>query len=136
MFIISLFVDTRNLFLMFSINLLGKVMTEDKVNEDDMVSGNEYLANLDFIEGVEKLKEGYESEAYCSDTENESNKKTMTMKTGPLWKNTIFHEDSSSGEGMLRAKFNRLVDVGKRNCKYDCFQTLPPFTNGQTGTFF
>ncbi|XP_065143921.1 histone-lysine N-methyltransferase SETDB1-A isoform X2 [Paramisgurnus dabryanus] len=76
----------------------GKVMTEDKVNEDDMVSGNEYLANLDFIEGVEKLKEGYESEAYCSDTENESNKKTITMKTGPLWKNTIFHEDSSSGE--------------------------------------
>nr|XP_055074967.1 histone-lysine N-methyltransferase SETDB1-A isoform X1 [Misgurnus anguillicaudatus] len=76
----------------------GKVMTEDKVNEDDMVSGNEYLANLDFIEGVEKLKEGYESEAYCSDTETESNKKTITMKTGPLWKNTIFHEDSSSGE--------------------------------------
>lgn len=76
-------------------------MTEDKVNEDDMVSGNEYLANLDFIEGVEKLKEGYESEAYCSDAENESNKKNITMKTGPLWKNTLFQDDSSSGEGML-----------------------------------
>lgn len=70
------------------------------MNEDDTVSGNEYLANLDFIEGVEKLKEGYESEAYFSDTEVENNKKTITMKTGPLWKNTLYQEDSSSGEGV------------------------------------
>lgn len=76
-------------------------MNEDKVNEDETVSGNDYLANLDFIEGVEKLKEGYESEAYCSDTEVESNKKTITMKTGPLRKNTLYQEDSSSGEGVL-----------------------------------
>uniref|UniRef100_A0A8C1FDE1 [histone H3]-lysine(4) N-trimethyltransferase n=1 Tax=Cyprinus carpio carpio TaxID=630221 RepID=A0A8C1FDE1_CYPCA len=76
----------------------GKIVNEDRVNEDDTVSGNEYLANLDFIEGVEKLKEGYESEAYCSDTEVETNKKTITMKTGPLWKNTLYREDSSSGE--------------------------------------
>ncbi|XP_077051343.1 histone-lysine N-methyltransferase SETDB1-A isoform X2 [Siphateles boraxobius] len=76
----------------------GKIVNEDKVNEDETVSGNDYLANLDFIEGVEKLKEGYESEAYCSDTEVESNKKTITMKTGPLWKNTLYQEDSSSSE--------------------------------------
>ncbi|KAK2887525.1 hypothetical protein Q8A67_015753 [Cirrhinus molitorella] len=76
----------------------GKIVNEDRMNEDDTVSGNEYLANLDFIEGVEKLKEGYESEAYCSDAEVENNKKTMTMKTGPLWKNTLYQEDSSSGE--------------------------------------
>ncbi|XP_056335786.1 histone-lysine N-methyltransferase SETDB1-A isoform X2 [Danio aesculapii] len=76
----------------------GKIVNEDKMNEDDTVSGNEYLANLDFIEGVEKLKEGYESEAYCSDTEVESSKKTITMKTGPLLKNSLYKEDSSSGE--------------------------------------
>ncbi|XP_026087588.1 histone-lysine N-methyltransferase SETDB1-A-like isoform X1 [Carassius auratus] len=76
----------------------GKIVNEDRMNEDDTVSGNDYLANLDFIEGVEKLKEGYESEAYCSDTEVESNKKTITMKTGPLWKNTLYQEDSSSCE--------------------------------------
>ncbi|XP_042632316.1 histone-lysine N-methyltransferase SETDB1-A-like isoform X3 [Cyprinus carpio] len=76
----------------------GKIVNEDRMNEDDTVSGNDYLANLDFIEGVEKLKEGYESEAYCSDTEVESNKKTITMKTGPLWKNTLYQEDSSSSE--------------------------------------
>uniref|UniRef100_A0A8C2JJ35 [histone H3]-lysine(4) N-trimethyltransferase n=1 Tax=Cyprinus carpio TaxID=7962 RepID=A0A8C2JJ35_CYPCA len=80
----------------------GKIVNEDRVNEDDTVSGNEYLANLDFIEGVEKLKEGYESEAYCSDTEVETNKKTITMKTGPLWKNTLYREDSSSGEGVFK----------------------------------
>ncbi|XP_059365228.1 histone-lysine N-methyltransferase SETDB1-A-like isoform X1 [Carassius carassius] len=78
----------------------GKIVNEDRMNEDDTVSGNDYLANLDFIEGVEKLKEGYESEAYCSDTEVESNKKTITMKTGPLWKNTLYQEDSSSCEGV------------------------------------
>uniref|UniRef100_A0A9J8DDK8 [histone H3]-lysine(4) N-trimethyltransferase n=1 Tax=Cyprinus carpio carpio TaxID=630221 RepID=A0A9J8DDK8_CYPCA len=78
----------------------GKIVNEDRMNEDDTVSGNDYLANLDFIEGVEKLKEGYESEAYCSDTEVESNKKTITMKTGPLWKNTLYQEDSSSSEGV------------------------------------
>lgn len=82
-------------------HLIGKIVNEDKVNEDETVSGNDYLANLDFIEGVEKLKEGYESEAYCSDTEVESNKKTITMKTGPLRKNTLYQEDSSSGEGVL-----------------------------------
>uniref|UniRef100_A0A673FPT1 [histone H3]-lysine(4) N-trimethyltransferase n=1 Tax=Sinocyclocheilus rhinocerous TaxID=307959 RepID=A0A673FPT1_9TELE len=76
----------------------GKIINEDRMNEDDTVSGNDYLANLDFIEGVEKLKEGYESAAYCSDTEVESNKKTITMKTGPLWKNTLYQEDSSSSE--------------------------------------
>ncbi|KAK7124467.1 hypothetical protein R3I94_018740 [Phoxinus phoxinus] len=76
----------------------GKIVNEDKVNEDETVSGNDYLANLDFIEGVDKLKEGYESEAYCSDTEVESNTRTVTMKTGPLRKNTLYQEDSSSGE--------------------------------------
>ncbi|XP_016146613.1 histone-lysine N-methyltransferase SETDB1-A-like isoform X2 [Sinocyclocheilus grahami] len=76
----------------------GKIINEDRMNEDDTVSGNDYLANLDFIEGVEKLKEGYESAAYCSDTEVESNKKTISMKTGPLWKNTLYREDSSSSE--------------------------------------
>ncbi|XP_051519584.1 histone-lysine N-methyltransferase SETDB1-A-like [Myxocyprinus asiaticus] len=76
----------------------GKIVNEDKVNEDETVSGNDYLANLDFIEGVDKLKEGYESEAYCSDTEGESNKKTLTMKTGPLWKNILYNENSNSSE--------------------------------------
>lgn len=89
----------------------GKIVNEDKMNEDDTMSGNEYLANLDFIEGVEKLKEGYESEAYCSDTEVESSKKTITMKTGPLLKNSLYKEDSSSGEEPME------VDTAKDKVK-------------------
>ncbi|KAA0710143.1 Histone-lysine N-methyltransferase SETDB1-A [Triplophysa tibetana] len=102
----------------------GKIVTEDKMNEDDMVSGNEYLANLDFIEGAEKLKEGYESEAHCSDTENESSKKTSTMKTGPLRKNTLLKDDSSSGEdkeepmelGNEKEKMDGQKDSGPKRC--------------------
>lgn len=31
--------------------------------------GDEYFANLDHIESVENFKDGYESEAHCSDSE-------------------------------------------------------------------
>lgn len=31
--------------------------------------GDEYFANLDHIESVENFKEGYESEAHCSDSD-------------------------------------------------------------------
>ena len=36
-------------------------MTDDMANAEGKVSGDEYFANLDYIEGVEKVKEGYES---------------------------------------------------------------------------
>ncbi|KAF4080413.1 hypothetical protein AMELA_G00171020 [Ameiurus melas] len=77
----------------------GKVVKDEVGNADSAMTGNEYLANLDYIEGVEKLKQGYESEAYCSDTQEESNKKTLvTMTTGALKKHGMFQMDSSSGE--------------------------------------
>uniref|UniRef100_A0A4W4ERA1 [histone H3]-lysine(4) N-trimethyltransferase n=1 Tax=Electrophorus electricus TaxID=8005 RepID=A0A4W4ERA1_ELEEL len=82
----------------------GKIVTDEMVSMDNALSGNEFLANLDFIEGVEKLKEGYESEAYCSDKEGESDKKTLlTMTTGALKKHAKFRRDSdsSSGEGSV-----------------------------------
>ena len=31
--------------------------------------GDEYFANLDHIESVENFKEGYESDAHCSDSD-------------------------------------------------------------------
>lgn len=77
----------------------GKVVKDEVGNADSAMTGNEYLANLDYIEGVEKLKQGYESEAYCSDTQEDSNKKTLvTMTTGALKKHGVFQMDSSSGE--------------------------------------
>ncbi|XP_067285746.1 histone-lysine N-methyltransferase SETDB1-A-like isoform X2 [Pseudorasbora parva] len=78
----------------------GKIVNEDQVNEDDTMSSNEYLTDLDFIEVVEKQKEGYESEAYCSDTEVKSNK-TITMKTEQLRKKTLYQKNSISAEGVL-----------------------------------
>lgn len=78
----------------------GKVVKDEVVNTESAMSGNEYLANLDYIEGVEKLKEGYESEAHCSDKEDESDKKTLvTMTTGAL-KKFLINLSSSSNEGM------------------------------------
>lgn len=80
----------------------GKVVKDEVGNADSAMTGNEYLANLDYIEGVEKLKQGYESEAYCSDTQEDSNKKTLvTMTTGALKKHGVFQMDSSSGEGTV-----------------------------------
>uniref|UniRef100_A0A672T8P4 [histone H3]-lysine(4) N-trimethyltransferase n=1 Tax=Sinocyclocheilus grahami TaxID=75366 RepID=A0A672T8P4_SINGR len=100
----------------------GKIVNEDRMNEDDTVSGNDYLANLDFIEGVEKLKEDYESEAYCSETEVETNKKTIKMKTGPLWKNTLYQEDSSSGEEQEETEVNHM-SFGERNLSHKPHET-------------
>ncbi|MCL4140090.1 UNVERIFIED_CONTAM: hypothetical protein GTU68_049228, partial [Idotea baltica] len=43
---------------------VGKVLTETEANEDGMIDGaDDYYANLDFIEVVTSMKEGYESEA-------------------------------------------------------------------------
>lgn len=84
----------------------GTVVKDEMVSSESVVtemSTNEYLANLDYIEGVEKLKEGYESNAYCSEPEEESDKKTLvTMTTGALKKHDWFLDtNSSSGEGTL-----------------------------------
>ncbi|XP_036423086.1 histone-lysine N-methyltransferase SETDB1-A [Colossoma macropomum] len=79
----------------------GKVVTDDMASMEASMSGNEYLANLDYIEEVEKLKEGYESEAYCSEAEQEGEKKVLVrMTTGSLKKHDVFTRDSSSGEEM------------------------------------
>ncbi|MCJ8749748.1 hypothetical protein PDJAM_G00179840 [Pangasius djambal] len=86
----------------------GKVVKDEVLNAESIMSGNEYLANLDYIEGVEKLKEGYESEAYCSDMEEESDKKTLvTMTTGALKKHGVFQMDSSSSSSEEKEETNQ-----------------------------
>ncbi|XP_055521844.1 LOW QUALITY PROTEIN: histone-lysine N-methyltransferase SETDB1-like, partial [Leucoraja erinacea] len=44
----------------------GKILTDDFADKEGLAMGDEYFANLDHIESVEKYKEGYESEAPCS----------------------------------------------------------------------
>ena len=43
--------------------------------------GDEYLAELDYIEVVEKLKEGYESDVVEDDTESLEEEKGETRRT-------------------------------------------------------
>ena len=65
--------------------------------------GDEYFANLDHIESVENFKEGYESEAHCSDSEGSGVdmrrvklSATPTLQTKASVKN---EDNSSSGNG-------------------------------------
>ncbi|KAL3065397.1 hypothetical protein OYC64_015549 [Pagothenia borchgrevinki] len=46
----------------------GKILTDDFADKEGLEMGDEYFANLDHIESVENFKEGYESEAHCSDS--------------------------------------------------------------------
>lgn len=57
------------LFPPFSSTLQGKILTDDFADKEGLEMGDEYFANLDHIESVENFKEGYESEAHCSDSE-------------------------------------------------------------------
>ncbi|XP_072531688.1 histone-lysine N-methyltransferase SETDB1-A [Salminus brasiliensis] len=83
----------------------GKIVTDDMASTEAVQSGNEYLANLDYIEEVEKMKEGYESEAFCSDTEEEGDKKALVrMTTVSLKKHSVPTRDCSSGEEMTVTK--------------------------------
>lgn len=50
-------------------SLSGKILTDDFADKEGLEMGDEYFANLDHIESVENFKEGYESEAHCSDSE-------------------------------------------------------------------
>ncbi|XP_029829504.4 histone-lysine N-methyltransferase SETDB1-B, partial [Ixodes scapularis] len=49
----------------------GQLLTEQGANEDGNQYGDEYLAELDHIEVVEKQKEGYESDVVNSEEEEE-----------------------------------------------------------------
>lgn len=51
------------------LSLSGKILTDDFADKEGLEMGDEYFANLDHIESVENFKEGYESEAHCSDSE-------------------------------------------------------------------
>lgn len=64
--------------------------------------GDEYFANLDHIESVENFKEGYESEAHCSDSEGSgvdmSRVKMSSSQQGKNGPKTEERNTSSKGE--------------------------------------
>ncbi|XP_028820034.1 histone-lysine N-methyltransferase SETDB1-like isoform X1 [Denticeps clupeoides] len=51
--------------------LTGRILNESVIGMERNMGGNKHLTNLDYIEAVEHLKEGYESEARCTDDDDE-----------------------------------------------------------------
>uniref|UniRef100_A0A8C2EMU6 [histone H3]-lysine(4) N-trimethyltransferase n=1 Tax=Cyprinus carpio TaxID=7962 RepID=A0A8C2EMU6_CYPCA len=71
----------------------GKILTDDFADKEGLEMGDEYFANLDHIESVENFKEGYESEAHCSDSEGSG--VDMSLKQDTLY--TEKSQDSKDG---------------------------------------
>ncbi|XP_022538725.2 histone-lysine N-methyltransferase SETDB1-A isoform X1 [Astyanax mexicanus] len=98
----------------------GKIVTETMASSDAVQAGNEYLANLDYIEEVEKLKEGYESEAFCSETEEERDKKTIRrMTTVSSKKHALPTLDCSSDDESTVEKLKKVSAGTLKNTKRD-----------------
>lgn len=68
----------------------GTIHTEAMANEDGMAYGDEYFAELDYIETVEKFKEDYEAEVLEEEEEEQYKRKS------PI------EEDEDEEESMLR----------------------------------
>lgn len=58
----------------------GQLLTEQEANEDGKTFGDEYLAELDLIETIERAKEGYESDV--TDIEDEEASEASTSNSG------------------------------------------------------
>lgn len=92
-----------------SMSLSGKILTDDFADKEGLEMGDEYFANLDHIESVENFKEGYESEAHCSDSEGSGvDMSRVKMAQSQQGKNGPKTEDrnmSSKGERSPRMKY-------------------------------
>ncbi|XP_024937729.1 histone-lysine N-methyltransferase eggless isoform X2 [Cephus cinctus] len=77
----------------------GRLLTEQSANEGGKNYGDEYLAELDYIEGVEGIKEGYESdvlepeEVETNTTDDEKKSKTAEAKRGSYESDEDFNVD-------------------------------------------
>ncbi|KAG7474117.1 histone-lysine N-methyltransferase SETDB1 isoform X2 [Solea senegalensis] len=83
----------------------GKILTDDFADREGLEMGDEYFANLDHIESVENFKEGYESEAHCSDSEGSGVdmsrmkvKPSALASTNPAARQPTKAQSSSSSE--------------------------------------
>lgn len=78
------------------------ILTDDFADKEGLEMGDEYFANLDHIESVENFKEGYESEAHCSDSDGSgvdmSRVKSVSLSvTGRASRKA--EDDTNSGTG-------------------------------------
>lgn len=77
---------------------VGSLLTETDANEGGKNYGDEYLAELDYIEVVEKIKEDYESDVDLSDQEDSDG---ITMNK------CVINSDSSDEEFQSKSEGNK-----------------------------
>ncbi|XP_037875090.1 uncharacterized protein LOC101742950 isoform X2 [Bombyx mori] len=70
----------------------GNLLTDATANLDGLNEGDEYLAELDYIEVVEQMKEGYEEDI------SEADKKLGAQESGAKGASSDEHEESSSDD--------------------------------------
>ncbi|CAG9861595.1 unnamed protein product [Phyllotreta striolata] len=75
----------------------GTIHTEAMANEDGMAYGDEYFAELDYIETVEKFKEDYEAEA-IEDDEDEEEKRRAQRKIEEDEDDSMLRKTGGSGK--------------------------------------
>lgn len=92
----------------FICSYIGQLLTEAKANHEGKILGDQYLADLDFIETVEQIKSDYESDVYMSDEENGSDSMNLS---DCMFTNV---SDSSDEEFVLSKNTSN-----KNNNKYD-----------------
>uniref|UniRef100_A0A8P4GPG5 [histone H3]-lysine(4) N-trimethyltransferase n=1 Tax=Dicentrarchus labrax TaxID=13489 RepID=A0A8P4GPG5_DICLA len=87
----------------------GKILTDDFADKEGLEMGDEYFANLDHIESVENFKEGYESEAHCSDSEGSGVdvskikiQPSALVSTNPVGRPPKKGESKSKGESVTK----------------------------------
>ncbi|XP_035702151.1 histone-lysine N-methyltransferase SETDB1 isoform X1 [Folsomia candida] len=127
----------------------GQVLTEDAANDDGQQFGDEYLASLDYIEHIEKLKEDYESEVTDIEADEpvaHPKKKIKTRKERPFntrGKNNA--KKTSSGAGNSKNKSGPVITPPKTKVRrplreyfgeHDECYIMDAKTTGNIGRYF
>ncbi|ODM97270.1 Histone-lysine N-methyltransferase eggless [Orchesella cincta] len=83
----------------------GKLMNDTQGNQEGLIYGDEYFADLDFIESLESMKAGYQDD--CTDIENSDTEDAVVKKKPKLNGATVpVARKSTTGAHMTGTKNN------------------------------
>ncbi|XP_065224566.1 histone-lysine N-methyltransferase eggless isoform X2 [Planococcus citri] len=91
----------------------GHLLTEQEANEEGKTYGDEYLAELDYIEVIERTKEGYESdvpEELLEESDEESKGDSQPSQT--MSKANVYKFNSSDSSSSEDVNFDRSTSSG------------------------
>lgn len=116
----------------------GQLLTEQSANEDGNRFGDEYMAELDHIEVVEQMKEGYESDVVDpEDDDDEDQKEEETSEESGCAEGT---DSSYSGTGKKNMPENELsrseksLEGSKQKSTAEWITNLPSSQNNASNT--